>query len=103
MSLRPTKLEMTPDATLAITWSDDEVRHYTAANLRDGCPCATCREKRKQPPPMLNVLQPGEAEPLSIADVRPVGSYAYSIVFSDGHDTGIFTLERLRELGEVAT
>jgi DUF971 family protein len=52
---------------------------------------------------MLNVLQPGEAEPLSIADVRPVGSYAYTIVFSDGHDTGIFTLERLRELGEAAT
>jgi len=29
----------------------------------------------------------------------PVGNYAYRILFSDGHDTGIFTLELLRELG----
>jgi DUF971 family protein len=30
-----------------------------------------------------------------------VGSYAYSIDFSDGHNTGIYTLESLRELGEA--
>jgi DUF971 family protein len=29
----------------------------------------------------------------------PVGSYAYRILFSDGHDTGIFTLDLLRALG----
>jgi DUF971 family protein len=35
--------------------------------------------------------------------MNPVGRYAYGIGFSDGHDTGIFTLESLRELGaEVA-
>ena len=33
--------------------------------------------------------------------MKPVGNYAYSIDFSDGHDTGIYALERLRELGEV--
>jgi DUF971 family protein len=27
-----------------------------------------------------------------------IGRYAYKIVWSDGHDTGIFTLEQLREL-----
>jgi DUF971 family protein len=32
-----------------------------------------------------------------------VGNYAYSIAFSDGHDTGIFTLEFLRELGTVVS
>ena len=36
--------------------------------------------------------------------MTPVGRYAYSIDFSDGHDTGIYTLESLRELGhEMAT
>jgi DUF971 family protein len=30
--------------------------------------------------------------------MRPVGQYAYSIAFTDGHDTGIYTLEYLREL-----
>ncbi|MEE3220467.1 MAG: gamma-butyrobetaine hydroxylase-like domain-containing protein, partial [Planctomycetota bacterium] len=33
---------------------------------------------------------------------EPVGNYAYSIKFSDGHDTGIFQFDLLRELG-VAT
>jgi len=35
-----------------------------------------------------------------ILGMKPVGNYAYSISFSDGHDTGIFTLEFLRELGK---
>ncbi len=29
------------------------------------------------------------------------GNYAYRITFSDGHNTGLFTFEHLRELGEV--
>lgn len=42
-------------------------------------------------------------EPLRIAAMKPVGNYAYSIDFSDGHDTGIYTLETLRELGHLVT
>jgi DUF971 family protein len=44
-----------------------------------------------------------EARPLTILGMRPVGNYAYSISFSDGHDTGIFTLELLRSLGTPIT
>jgi DUF971 family protein len=35
--------------------------------------------------------------------MKPIGNYAYGIEFSDGHDTGIYTFEYLRELGEEAT
>jgi DUF971 family protein len=45
------------------------------------------------------VLTPAETQPLRIAAMKPTGSYAYAIDFSDGHDTGIFTLESLREMG----
>jgi DUF971 family protein len=31
--------------------------------------------------------------------MTPVGNYAYGIAFSDGHDTGIYTVDYLRELG----
>ena len=47
----------------------------------------------------LPVLSAAEARPLVIEDMKPVGSYAYTIAFSDGHNTGIYTLEHLRELG----
>jgi DUF971 family protein len=47
------------------------------------------------------VLSAAEAQPLTIRDMQPVGSYAYAIAFSDGHSTGIYTLEHLRQLGTV--
>ena len=104
MAPHPTKLELHGADKLAIAWSDDQVREYSFRELRDKCPCATCREKRnapEKPAPLLPVLGPGQLQPLKVVDVSPVGNYAYSIAFSDGHDTGIYTLEFLRELGTV--
>ncbi|MBC20911.1 MAG: hypothetical protein CMJ74_11705 [Planctomycetaceae bacterium] len=101
MATRPTALTVTPDSTLQISWSDDSVREYGFQELRDHCPCASCRELQRNPPepsPLL-ILSPEEARPLSIKSMSPVGNYAYSIAFSDGHDTGIYQLTLLLELG----
>jgi DUF971 family protein len=89
---------------LQIVWNDGQVREYSVRELREKCPCATCRERRTAPPPpptALTVLAPAETQPLRITGMRPTGRYAYAIQFSDGHDTGIYTLESLRELGEA--
>lgn len=105
MDPRPTKLELSGQDRLRIHWSDGEVREYGVRELREACPCATCREKRNAPPAptsLLTVLSPAETRPLTIAGMRPVGNYAYAIGFSDGHDSGIFTLELLRTLGAPA-
>ena len=62
------------------------------------------REKRNAPPatqPVFTILSAAETQPLKINGMKPVGNYAYSIAFSDGHDTGIFTFDLLRTLGEV--
>jgi len=106
MSVQPIKLEIAPSDRLRIVWSDGQTREYPFRELRDRCPCATCREKRSappKPPALLPVLSAAETRPLKILSMKPVGSYAYSIGFSDGHDTGIFTLEFLRELGEAVS
>lgn len=101
--LLPTGIEKTTQRSLRITWSDGEVREYAYGALRKACPCATCREKRKaesvRPKSALNVLAPNEAVPLEVSQMKPVGNYAYNIVFSDGHSSGLFTMELLRELG----
>jgi DUF971 family protein len=89
---------------MRITWNDGQLREYAVRQLRENCPCATCREKRSAAPPSpleLPVISRAEAQPLTIAKMEPTGRYAYAIHFSDGHDTGIFTLESLRELGEA--
>jgi DUF971 family protein len=103
MNPQPTEIHRDGDTALRIAWSDGRTRRYTLRELRERCPCATCREKRNAPPPsplQLTVLAPREAAPLGLTGMTPVGNYAYSIDFTDGHDTGIYTLEFLRELGE---
>ncbi|MBI3465222.1 MAG: DUF971 domain-containing protein [Planctomycetes bacterium] len=102
MEVYPTKLALLPGDRLLIEWNDARKREYTVAELRSACPCASCREKRSAPPPpptLLPVLSAAEARPLAILEMNPVGNYAYSIHFSDGHNTGIYTLELLRALG----
>lgn len=103
MEPRPHRLELRGNR-LRIEWNDGQKREITLADLRAACPCATCREKRAAPPAptpgLLPVLSLAEARPLAIAGMKPVGNYAYGIAFSDGHDTGIYTLELLRSLGE---
>jgi DUF971 family protein len=103
MVIQPTKLELTTDARLRITWSDGQVRDYSFHELRDNCPCATCREKRNAPPAptLFPIVSDADIRPLRITAMKPVGNYAYSIDFSDGHNTGIYTLESLREMGEA--
>lgn len=100
--LYPTGLSLSPDNRLLIEWSDGQRRTYSIRELRDACPCATCREKRSQPvdPFALPVLKQVQTEPLSIATMEPLGNYAYAIRFSDGHDTGIFSFDLLGQLGK---
>ena len=101
----PTRLELVQPNRLVIQWSDGEQREYDVEDLRRKCPCATCREKRREkesaPPPMLPVIAPEETQPLTISGMQPVGNYAYSIQFSDGHNTGIFALDLLKSLGST--
>jgi DUF971 family protein len=102
MNPTPVKLSRSGNSGLEIQWSDSQRREYSVRELRDACPCASCREKRsqsEQPAGLLPILAPSEARPLAIAKMEPVGNYAYSIEFSDGHNTGIYTLELLLQLG----
>ena len=48
--------------------------------------------------PGQEVLQTGKRE-VTIVDISPVGHYAVQPVFSDGHESGIFTWSFLHQLG----
>jgi DUF971 family protein len=48
--------------------------------------------------PGQEVLQVGKRN-VSVKAIEPVGMYAVKLVFSDGHDTGIYSWDYLRELG----
>ena len=53
-----------------------------------------------QDPGFLPVISHAETLPLKAIGMRPVGNYAYAVQFSDGHSTGIYSLDFLRQLGE---
>jgi DUF971 family protein len=102
MTFSPRRLKNAGEA-LEIEWSDGLTQRISWRKLRDACPCATCRVERTQPPkpqPLLAVISPAEARPLTPVSMRPAGNYAYAIAFSDGHSSGIYSLELLRELAE---
>ncbi|MEO8163900.1 MAG: DUF971 domain-containing protein [Betaproteobacteria bacterium] len=49
--------------------------------------------------PGQEVLQEGKAD-VQITAVEPVGNYAVKLVFSDGHDKGLYSWDYLYSLGE---
>src|SRR5207247_2228281 len=102
--LLPLALRKEGTDRLLIDWNDGHHSVYTWKFLRENCPCAGCREERLNPPPPdpFRLLKPNELVPLAPTAMAPVGRYAYKITWSDGHDTGIFTLENLRELCQCA-
>ena len=49
--------------------------------------------------PGQEVLQAGKKN-ISVTELEPAGSYALKIVFGDGHDSGLYSWEYLRSLGD---
>ncbi len=81
---------------LDVHWADGTVSRLPAATLRAESRSAdSVRAAVEALPPAL----PGD---LAIRDVRAIGAYAVNLVFSDGHDRGIFPWPYLRTLGARA-
>ena len=80
---------------LEITWSDGHVSRYPVAHLRRACRCAACVDERTG----AQILQPDQvSEDIKPIRVEPVGRYAIHFTWSDGHTSGIYTFEHLRNI-----
>ncbi len=96
--MRPVSINNDPRAgTLEIVWSDGTSRQFEHAHLRSRCNCAECRALRVRTQNALPVA-PG----IRISEMRPVGAYGMQLLFSDGHDRGIYPWTYLHELGVAA-
>jgi DUF971 family protein len=80
---------------LLITWDDGHQSIYEPFHLRLSCACAQCVDEITG----ARMIRPEQIPPdIKPCEMRPVGRYGVSFEWSDGHDTGIYTFERLREL-----
>lgn len=83
------------DHIVEITWAADHVARYPMRLLRTSCRCAGCVNEMTGEP----ILNPASVpEDIGIASMQAVGNYAVKFMFSDGHDTGIFSWRHLREI-----
>jgi ATP-binding protein involved in chromosome partitioning len=81
------------DDGLLIEWqAGSHEGFFPARALRLACPCAGCVEEMTGRPLLDPATVPADVRPLRQA---LVGAYGLKISWSDGHDTGIYTFERL--------
>ncbi len=81
--------------TLGIKWSDDKKSLYDVVSLRRKCPCAECIDEMTGERRLKDQDVSDHVRPLKIDSV---GNYALKISFNDGHKTGIYTFDKLREI-----
>jgi DUF971 family protein len=101
LSADPEHIAISKSKGIKIDWRDSAHSDFDLRFLRDHCPCASCTgvhgtppERPRQQGSPFQLYTPA----LKIVSVEPVGNYAIRIQWSDGHNTGIYTFEYLREL-----
>jgi DUF971 family protein len=92
----PARIEPTEDAArLRIVWRDGHLTELEPLALRLACRCAGCIDEFTGKP----ILDPSRVAPdVYPLEIRHVGRYALAFRWSDGHDTGIYPFELIREI-----
>jgi len=92
----PTELKLDAEKqNLAVRFDDGQSFTLPAELLRVMSPSAEVQGHS----PEQRITVPGKKN-VRILRLEPVGNYAVRIGFDDGHDTGLFVWEYLRDLGE---
>lgn len=105
------KIHVSTGGGVDITWSDGHSSHYDFIYLREKCPCASCDDVRRKkaavpfessqapaPLPGLGPSLPMYKPAPKAKSAHAVGNYAIRFDFSDGHSTGIYSFDYLREI-----
>ena len=101
--MRPKHLDLKKDRGLTVEWEDGTTSYYSIAYLRRMSPSAEQRELREEMARNPLTVLPASAthasnEPLTATGAQLVGNYAIKIIFSDGHDTGIYSWDYLKSI-----
>lgn len=92
----PTEIRLLAERTqLAVSFSDGAAFRIGAELLRVRSPSAEVQGHT----PDQRVTVTGKRN-VRIVDVEPIGSYAVRLVFDDGHHTGLYSWDFLRDCGE---
>ncbi len=93
-SFEPRVITKSDPTQVTVEWADGHTSVYSARELRQACPCAGCVDEVTGRRTLDVDAVPDDTH---TRDVALVGNYALSILFSDGHSTGIYTFRMLRD------
>ena len=82
-------------SALRILWEDDHESVYVPRDLRMSCPCAGCVDETSGRRTLTEAMVPSTVYP---KEIQYVGRYALQFLWSDGHDTGLYSFDLLRGL-----
>ncbi len=85
---------------VAVLWPDGVEDYFSGEFLRTRSPSAENIGERDIFGQQYGGDGPKEFAGVTVTGWKPVGNYGIAFIFSDGHQTGIFTWKFLRELGE---
>jgi DUF971 family protein len=100
----PVNIDLKKDRGLTIEWADGSTSYFSIAYLRKMSPSAEQRELRKQMESNPLTVLPsrsaaaGGGGAIAATTAELVGNYAIRIEFSDGHRTGLYTWDYLRNI-----
>jgi DUF971 family protein len=87
---------------IAIKWDDDSESFLPLEKLRRHCPCAGCQgEKDIMGNVYKNPPKPLKPESFELRQLLHVGGYALQPVWGDGHSSGLFSFDYLKQLGQL--
>ena len=79
---------------LVVKWKDGSTSEIEWRKLRDSCPCAECTEIHGPADPLRLKLAPN----YNLDSVEYIGNYAVQPRWGDGHSSGLYSWNYLREL-----
>lgn len=92
--IQPRVITRSDPTRIEIEWADGHKTNYSTRTLRQICPCAQCVDELTGVRTLVPELVPVD---LVHNQVTMVGNYAISLLFSDGHQTGIYPFRMLRK------
>ena len=99
--MSPQQVKILKKDKLKIIWENSTETILSLKYMRDECPCAGCKGEtillKTYRPPAPKVITP---EMYQVKNLEVVGDYAIQVTWKDGHNTGIYSWDYIKQLEE---